>query len=106
MTNKEAIETLKRGYPDINRYAVSEQEDYYDCVLLYDEALAFAIKVLEEKPQEMPIFNREVLEQTLKYWYDHLEEGNEEQNGAVWCAINTIKYCIEHSSGYQKGGAG
>lgn len=49
----------------------------------------------------MPTFNREELEKALDYWYEHLEVGNEEQNRVVWCAINTIKYCIEHDSGYQ-----
>lgn len=47
MTNKEAIEILKRGYPDETIYAVSEWEDYYDCVVLYDEATEVAIKALE-----------------------------------------------------------
>lgn len=49
----------------------------------------------------MLTFNREELEKALTYWYEHLEVGNEEQNRAAWCAINTIKYCIEHDSGYQ-----
>lgn len=98
MTNKEAIEILKE-LPDRIVSMIMPLDIQFD----YKEAIDIAIKALDEKPQEMPIFNREVLEQTLKYWYDHLEEGNEEQNGAVWCAINTIRYCIEHSSGYQKG---
>ena len=57
----------------------------------------------EETPQEIPTFNREELEKARDYWYNHLEVGNEEQNEAAWAAINAIKYCIEHSSGYQKG---
>ena len=60
---------------------------------------------ISQRPQGMPTFNREELEQALAYWYEHIEADNEEQrDGAVWCAINTIKYCIEHDSGYQKGG--
>lgn len=47
MTNKEAIEILKRGYPDINEYAASEYEQYYDDVRDYDEALDLAIKAIE-----------------------------------------------------------
>ena len=52
-----------------------------------------------------PIFNREELEKARLYWYNHLEVHNEEQNKAAWAAINAINYCLEHSSGYQKGGA-
>ena len=55
-----------------------------------------------DRPQGRPIFNREELEQALNYWHEHLEVGNEEQNKVVWCAINAIKYCIEHSSDYQE----
>lgn len=58
-----------------------------------------------EKVDEIPTFNREELEKARDYWYSHLEVGNEEQNEAAWAAINAINYCIEHSSGYQKGGA-
>lgn len=47
MTNKEAINILKRGHPDEIIYAVSEYEDYQDCVALYDEAIEVAIKALE-----------------------------------------------------------
>ena len=95
MSNEEVIEVLKGiVFNSFDRTTPKERQ-----------ALHLAIKSLKEKPQDIPIFNREVLEQVLKYWYDHLEVGNEEQNGAVWCAINTIKYCIEHSSGDQKGGA-
>jgi hypothetical protein len=59
----------------------------------------------QQVPQfdEIPTFNRKELEKARDYWYSHLEVGNEEQNEAAWAAINAIKYCIEHSSGYQKG---
>lgn len=57
----------------------------------------------EETPQEIPTFNRKELEKARDYWYSHLEAHNEEQNEAAWAAINAIKYCIEHDSGYQKG---
>ena len=50
-----------------------------------------------------PTFNRKELKEALDYWYEHFEVNNEEQIRAVWCAINTINYCIEHDSGYQEG---
>ena len=46
MTNKEAINILKRGYPDINRYAASELKAYEYSVDIYNEALSLAIKAL------------------------------------------------------------
>lgn len=48
----------------------------------------------------MAYFNREELKTALIYWYEHLEVNNQEQNEAAWCAINAIKYCIEHDSDY------
>lgn len=48
----------------------------------------------------MAFFNRKELEKALKYWYDHQKVNDQEQNEAVWCAINAIKYCIEHDSDY------
>lgn len=51
VTNKEAINILKRGYPDINRYAASELKAYEYSVEIYNEALALAVKALEERPQ-------------------------------------------------------
>lgn len=56
-----------------------------------------------ETPHEIPTFNRKELEKARDYWYSHLEAHNEEQNEAAWAAINAIKYCIEHDSGYQEG---
>lgn len=47
MTNKEAINILKRGYPDSNRYAASELEVYEYDVETYNEAVEYAIKALE-----------------------------------------------------------
>ena len=48
MEKNEAIKILKRGHPDETIYAVSEYEDYQDCVALYDEAIEVAIKALED----------------------------------------------------------
>lgn len=48
MTNKEAIKILKRGYPDINRYAPSELEAYEYDIEIYNEAIKVAIKSLED----------------------------------------------------------
>ena len=47
MNNKEAINILKRGYPDINRYAASESEVYEYDVETYNEAVEYAISHLE-----------------------------------------------------------
>ncbi len=47
MNNKEAINILKRGYPDINRYAASESEVYEYDVDTYNEAVEYAISHLE-----------------------------------------------------------
>ena len=55
-----------------------------------------------QAPCERPMFNRAELEKALDYWYNNQEVGNEEQNEMAWCAINAIKYCIEHSSDYQE----
>ena len=52
MTDKEAINILKRGYPDINRYAASELKAYEYGVEIYNEALNLAIKALEESKQD------------------------------------------------------
>ena len=57
----------------------------------------------EDEAHYSPTFNRKELKEALDYWYEHFEVNNEEQNRAVWCAINTINYCIEHDSGYQEG---
>ena len=57
----------------------------------------------EDEVRYTPTFNRKELKEALDYWYEHFEVNNEEQNRAVWCAINTINYCIEHDSGYQEG---
>ena len=57
----------------------------------------------EERPHKIPTFNRKTLEKALDYWYSHLEAHNEEQNEAAWAAINAIKFCMEHDSGYQEG---
>jgi hypothetical protein len=71
---------------------------------VYDawELIGDAPTVCDEDPA-IPTFNRKELEKARDYWYNHLEVGNEEQNEAAWAAINAIKYCIEHSSGYQRG---
>ena len=47
MDNKEAVEILRKGYPDINKYAPSELEDFDDDVRAYDEAVNYAISHLE-----------------------------------------------------------
>lgn len=47
------------------------------------------------------MFNRGELEKALEYWYNHIKKDNEEQENAVWVAINTIKYCIVNCSKYQ-----
>ena len=72
-----------------------------------DNCLACMFSVIDNTPSVItsdifPRFNRGELEKVLDYWYSHLEVGNDEQNEMVWCAINTIKYCIESSSAYQE----
>lgn len=70
----------------------------------YDD-LTRTEKLIDNAPTvepERPMFNRAELEKALDYWYNNQEVGNEEQNEMVWCAINAIKYCIEHSSDYQE----
>ena len=81
------------------------------CNISGDEETEKLIKAIQnqrliyvETPHEIPTFNRKELEKARDYWYSHLEVGNEEQNEAAWAAINAIKYCIEHSSGYQEQG--
>ena len=49
MDNKEAIKILRKGYPDINKYAASELEAYDYDVETYDEAVVYAISHLEEE---------------------------------------------------------
>ena len=60
MDNKEAVKILKKGYPDITKYAASEYEQYYDDVRDYDEALNHSIKALEEKEADrwIPVSER------------------------------------------------
>ena len=86
------------------RRALHKRIIYFD-KSSWDEVNALlndAPTVCDEDPA-IPTFNREELEKARDYWYNHLEVGNEKQNEAAWAAINAIKYCIEHSSGYQKG---
>ena len=47
MTNKEAIEILRKGYPDISTYPLNEYQNHHDAVALYNEAVDLAIKALE-----------------------------------------------------------
>ena len=47
MDKNEAIEILRKGYPDINRYAASELEAYEYDVEIYNEAVGYAISHLE-----------------------------------------------------------
>lgn len=47
MNKNEVVEILRKGYPDINRYAPSELEDYDNDVRAYDEAVDYAISHLE-----------------------------------------------------------
>ena len=47
MDKNEAIEILRKGYPDINRYAASELEAYEYDVEAYNEAVGCAISHLE-----------------------------------------------------------
>lgn len=82
-----------------NRRTYLSYEDVRDVIELIEKAPT----VCDEDPA-IPTFNRKELEKARDYWYNHLEVGNEEQNEAAWAAINAIKYCIEHSSGYQKDG--
>lgn len=46
MNNEKAIKILRKGYPDINRYAASELEDYEYDVEAYDDAVEYAISHL------------------------------------------------------------
>lgn len=48
MTNKEAIEILRKGYPDISTYPVNEYQNHHEDMALYNEAVDFAIKALEK----------------------------------------------------------
>lgn len=47
MTNKEAIEILRKGYPDISTYPVNEYQNHHDDMALYNEAIIIAINALE-----------------------------------------------------------
>jgi hypothetical protein len=47
MDNEKAIKILRKGYPDINRYAASELEAYEYDVETYNEAVGYAISHLE-----------------------------------------------------------
>lgn len=47
MDNKKAIKILRKGYPDINRYAASELEAYEYDVEAYNEAVGYAISLLD-----------------------------------------------------------
>lgn len=51
MDNEKAIKILRKGYPDIKRYATIELGAYEYDVEAYNEALNLAIKTLEERPQ-------------------------------------------------------
>lgn len=84
--------------------SMSDQNSWIGGVYDAWELISYAPTVCDEDPA-IPTFNREELEKARDYWYNHLEVGNEEQNEAAWAAINAIRYCIDHSSCYQKGGA-
>lgn len=47
MDKNEAIKILRKGYPDINKYAASELEAYEYDVDTYNEAVGYAISRLE-----------------------------------------------------------
>ena len=47
MTNEQAIKILRKGYPDIHRYATIESAAYEYDVKIYNEALDIAIHALE-----------------------------------------------------------
>lgn len=47
MTNKEAIEILRKGPPDIGTYPVNEYQNYYEDREIYNEAVELAVKALE-----------------------------------------------------------
>lgn len=51
MDKNEAIEILRKGYPDINRYAASELEAYEHDVETYNEAVGYAISHLEAEKE-------------------------------------------------------
>lgn len=87
MTNKEAINILKRGHPDEIIYAVSEYEDYQDCVALYDEAIEVAIKALEAQGW-IPVKTRELTAEEVKEVnekYDVDLDGDE-----AWCICSPL----------------
>lgn len=48
MDKNEAIKILRKGYPDINKYAASELEAYEYDIETYNEAVGYAISRLEE----------------------------------------------------------
>ena len=80
------------------------RREYKDgLIILPNYCTGFVTEVDEDEAHFTPTFNRKELKEALDYWYKHFEVNNEEQNRAVWCAINTINYCIEHDSGYQEG---
>lgn len=47
MTSKEAIEILRKGYPDISTYPVNEYQNHHEDMALYNEAVDLAVKALE-----------------------------------------------------------
>lgn len=80
------------------------RREYKDgLIILPSFCTGFVTEIDEDEAHLVPTFNRKELKEALDYWYEHFEVNNEEQNRAAWCAINTIKYCIEHDSGYQEG---
>lgn len=47
MNNEKAIKILRKGYPNINRYAASELDAYEYDVEEYNEAVSYAISLLD-----------------------------------------------------------
>ena len=110
MTNKEAIEILNKGYPDINEYAASEYEQYYDDVRDYDEALNHVIKALEEQPQGDLIRREALKDYARKVMNDkdaltimHLELFDNIIDNAPTVELNSEYGAIQYSNGFNDG---
>ena len=92
-----AVFSEERGWTTI-RYKDNEKISYKIDYDSFCEAFDKAInppKQTEDIRPAIPIFNKKELEKALAFYRDNCININE---GFKWCAINCIRYCLDHLS--------
>lgn len=91
MDNEKAIKILRKGYPDINRYAASELESYEYDVDTYNEAVGYAISHLEED-RWIPVSERLPEEKQIPLSGDFGFDFEEVLCTTIWGSVRAYKF--------------